>query len=176
MENVIRVINKLELERKEINISRESIEFISTICKSIKPKNILEIGTFNGYSVLWLSLFAKKVITLEIDQFTARTAEENLKKADCKNVEIIIGDALETLKNLKEKFDVVLIDGKKSEYKNYLELILNLLNKNSLIFADNTISHKLNLSEFFDYLKNSNLYFKELNLGKGLMIISKNKF
>jgi len=79
---------------------------------------------------------------------------------------------LEILKTLKEKFDLILIDAKKSEYKKYLELSLNLLNKNSLIFADNTISHKESMEDLFRYLKNSNLYYQELNIGKGLMIIS----
>ena len=166
-------INLLEKERKEPNISKESIEFISKLCQIIKPKNILEIGCFNGYSALWLSLYSKNVISLEIDEENIKLAKKNFQRAKCENIEIIVGDAKETLKKLNSKFQIILIDGKKSEYKTYLELSLKLLDKNGLIFADNTISHKDKLKDFYYYLEKSNLYYKELNLGKGLMIISK---
>ncbi|MBI4154959.1 class I SAM-dependent methyltransferase [Candidatus Woesearchaeota archaeon] len=171
--NKYNAIKQLELNRQEMNLSKESMEFILNICRAIKPERILEIGAFNGYSALNFSLVSKEVISLEVDEENFKLAEENLNKADCNNVKIIKGTALETIKTLNDKFDIILIDGRKSEYKNYLELSLKLLNKNGLIFVDNTISHKNRLKEFFDYLIKSNLYFKELNLGKGLMIISK---
>ena len=172
MNEIFKVINELENDRQEMNISRDSIEFISVICKFSKPGNILEIGAFNGYSALWLSLYAKKVISLDIDKVSIKIAKTNFEKANCNNVETILGDAVETLKKLNKKFDIILIDARKSEYKKYLELSLKLLNDNGLIFADNTISHKDKMQEFFDYLNRSSVYYKELNLGKGLMVIS----
>ena len=173
---ILEVIKELESQRQEMNISRESIEFITVICRALKPKNILEIGAFNGYSALWLSLNAEKVVTLEIDEENVKLAQENFKKANCKNIEIVHGDAFKTLQMQFYKFDVVLIDGRKSEYQTYLEFVLNTITENALIFVDNTISHKDKLDNFFDYLKRSKLYYKELNLGKGLMLISKNQF
>ena len=159
-----------------MNLSRESAEFISIICRRIKPEKVLEIGTFNGYSALWLSLFSKKVITLEIDEKNIELALKNFKKAENRNIEIISGDAKESLKKLKYKFDIIFIDAKKSEYKDYLELSLKLLDKNGVIFVDNTISHKESLKEFFNYLEKSSLYYRELNLGKGLIIIGNKVF
>ena len=170
---VFEVINELERNREEWNVARETIEFIFVILKITKPKNVLEIGTFNGYSALWLSLNSKNVVTLEVDKERVRTAKDNFLKANVKNIKIIGGDAIENLKKLKERFDIIFIDGKKSEYKEYLESSLKLLNENGLIFVDNTISHKYKLKEFFEYLKKSKLYYQELNLGKGLIIISK---
>ena len=167
-----KVIKELELNRKEMNISKDSIEFISIMCRLTKPKNILEIGTFNGYSALYLSQFTEKLITLEIDKLNIKIAEENFKKAEVKNIEIIEGNAVETIKDLKENFDIILIDAMKSQYKQYLELSLKKLNKNGIIFVDNTISHKEKMKDFFEYLERSNLYFKELNIGKGLMLIT----
>ncbi len=172
MKRILQVINLLGKKRNEINISQDSIEFITAISKSLRPENVLEIGCFNGYSALWFSLFAKNVITLEIDNNNIKSAKENFFKAGSKNIKIIEGDAKIILNNLKKKFEIIFIDGKKSEYKEYLELSLNLLSKNGLIFADNTISHKDLLKEFFAYLEKSSLYYKELNLGKGLIIIS----
>jgi len=171
--NKYNTIKQLELNRQEMNLSKVSMEFILNICSAIKPERILEIGAFNGYSALNFSLVGKEVISLEADEENFKLAEENLNKADCKNVKIIKGNALEVLKVLSDKFDIILIDGKKSEYKEYLDLCLRVLKENGLIFVDNTISHKDRLKEFFYYLSKSNLYFNELNLGKGLIIISK---
>ena len=147
MEKIKEVIKELEANRHEMNLSKESVEFISSICRNIKVKNLLEIGAFNGYSALCFSLVCKKIISIEIDEENFKIANENLRKAGCLNIELIKGDAIETLKVLKDKFDVVLIDGRKSEYKSYLELSLKLLNKKGLIFVDNTISHKDKLKE-----------------------------
>ena len=172
MKQVFKVIDELEDRRIMPYISRDSIEFISMICRIARPENVLEIGTMHGYSSLWLSLYAKEVTALEINAESAAIARENFKKADCNNVNIILGDAIEILKKLDNKFDIILIDAMKSQYKQYLELSLKLLNKNGLIFADTTISHKEDLKELFDFLERSSLYYKELNLGRGLMVIS----
>lgn len=182
MNKVLGVIEELEKNRRQMYLSKESLDFIAIICKILKPENILEIGTFHGYSALHFSLLADKVITLEIDKEAVKIAEENIKKAEAKNIEIVEGDAKETLKNLKEKFDIILMDAKKEDYLEYLKLSLNILSKNGLIFADNTLSHKELMKDFLEYLKNSNLYYQELNIGKkptqegvsGLTIISSN--
>lgn len=167
------IIKELEKNRQECNISRDTIEFISIISNYKKPKKVLEIGCFNGYSALWFSLFSKKVISLEIDKDNIKMAKENFEKARVKNIEIIEGNAIDSLKALEKDFDVILIDGKKSEYKKYLELSLNLIKKDGIIFVDNTISHKEKLTEFFEFLKQNKLFFKELRIGKGLTLISK---
>jgi len=173
MNRTLDIINELENSRVRKNISKESIEFIFNICKSINANNVLEIGTFNGYSALWFSLCAKNVISLEFDKTSVDLANSNLDKAGVKNVKVVYGDALETLKNINERFDVVLIDAMKKQYKDYLVLSLKLLNENGVIFADNTISHKEDMKSFFDYLENSDLYYKELNIGRGLLMITK---
>jgi len=172
MNTTFKLIGELEKNKNPISLAKDSIDFISILSRAIKPKNFLEIGTLHGHSSLYFSLFAKNVTTLEFNEDSIRKAKENFEKAGSKNIELIQGDAKETLKNLNKKFDIILIDAKKSEYKNYLILSLKLLNKNGIIFADNTISHKDSLKDFFKFLQNSNLYYKELNLGKGLMLIS----
>ncbi|MEK6948318.1 MAG: class I SAM-dependent methyltransferase [Nanoarchaeota archaeon] len=173
MDNRFKIINELENDRQERNIARDSIEFISILCRSIIPSNVLEIGTFNGYSALWFSIYSKKVTTIEIHSVYANIAKENFLKSGAENIELIHGNAVEILKNLKEKFDIIFIDAKKAEYKEYLELSLNILSDNGIILVDNTISHKDSMLDFFEYIERSTLYHQELNIGKGLMIISK---
>mgnify|MGYP001618422830 CR=1 FL=1 len=173
MHKIIGVIKELEKNRQTMFISKDSIELISILLRKLKPEKVLEIGMFYGYSTLWFSLYAKQVITLEIDETSIKIAKENFKKANCRNISIIPGDAILSLKKLKDKVDIVFIDAKKSDYKTYLELSLNVINEAALIFVDNTISHKESMKDFFEYLQQSDLFFKELNIGKGLMIISK---
>ena len=63
------------------------------------------------------------------------------------------GSALEILKKLNKRFDIVFIDGKKREYLAYLKLILKKLNKNCLIVAHNTISHKEKMQDYLQFVK-----------------------
>lgn len=173
MNKVPEVIQELETNKGNISLHNDSLHFIALIAKAMKAKNVLEIGTFQGRSSLFLSLFADNLTTLEINKESAQTAKENFDKAGVHNIDLIQGDAREILKKLNKKFDIILIDAKKSEYTEYLNLSLKLLNKNGIIFADNTISHKNKMNNFFEFLRGSDLFYQELNLGKGLMLISR---
>ena len=157
---------ELEANRHQMNISKENVEYIRDIIKKNKLKNVLEIGCFNGYSALQFSTVAKEVKTIEIDKHAVETAKNNFKKYNIKNIEKLEGDAKTILDNLRETFDVILIDAMKSEYKAYLVKSLKLVKNGSFIFADNTISHKDKMKDFFDYLKSSKLNWKELGIGK----------
>ena len=163
-------MNIEDLRMHEMNISKESIEYMLNTIKNNKLKKVLEIGCFNGYSALKFSTAAKQVKTIEIDKRAVKIAEENFKKYNVKNIEILEGDANEVLKNIKEKFDLILIDAVKIEYINYLRLSLKSMDK-GFIYVDNTISHKEYMKDFFEYLKNSKLDWKELHIGKGLVEI-----
>ena len=111
--------------------------------KMIRPKRILEIGTFTGYSALCMAegldeggkLFTFEVED-ELEDFTRRWIEGS-QYAD--KIEFIIGNALEIVPGLGEKFDMVFIDGNKREYLEYYELALTHLNEGGWILADNTL-------------------------------------
>ena len=163
-------MNFEELAKNKKNVSGESIEYIKSIIKTNKLNKVLEIGTYNGYSAIHLSTVAKSVTTIEIQEESIQEAKANLNKYSINNVKIIHGDAIEVLKNLNEKFDVIFIDAMKRQYKEYLILALKLIDK-GYIFADNTISHKEKMKDFFDYLESSKLNWKELGIGKGLVMI-----
>lgn len=164
-------IKELESKRVNWNISQETIEFIINSLLFDKIK-VLEIGTFNGYSALWFAKVADEVVSLEIDPERFSEAKENLQGVD--NVELILGNALEEVDKLDKKFNVVLIDGMKSEYMKYLEKVLNVLEEDFRIFVDNTISHKEKIKDFFEYLENSNeLEWQETGIGDGLIVIKR---
>ena len=167
-------IEELELFRSEWNIERESIECVVNSVEMLDFDDVkaLEIGSYNGYSALWLSLIANKVVTIEVEEERYEEAKKNLEIAD--NVEVKLGDAVKVISELDEKFNVVLIDGLKREYCDYLHAVLKVVGKDFRIFVDNTISHKDKLGDFFEFLESrEDLEWKETGVGKGLVVIKK---
>ncbi|MBS3159276.1 class I SAM-dependent methyltransferase [Candidatus Woesearchaeota archaeon] len=152
------------LEQDQKNISRETGILLSFLTKG----SILEIGTNHGYSTYWLSLNAKNVISYEIRKDRFEQAKKNLKELKRNN--IILKNENFLKNNIKEKFDLIFIDGTKKEYIDYFKKAEKLIKKNGLIICDNVISHKEKMLDFLDYIKK----FKNkltLNINKGILII-----
>jgi len=120
------------------------------------PKRILELGTFTGYSALCLAeglVDNGELITIESNDELEELILNNFAKySRPEALKLIIGEALEVLPKLKEKFDFVFIDADKTEYPSYLQLIIPLLNKNAFIVADNVLWYEkvLDLSAHAD--------------------------
>lgn len=116
---------------------------LSMLSKMIQPKNILELGTFTGYSAICLARGLKpggKLVTIEIDDELEALAKKYFKKAGLEDrIEQRIGSALEIIPGLKENFDLVFIDADKREYLNYYELLIDRLESGTYILADNTL-------------------------------------
>jgi len=116
---------------------------LSMISKLINPKNILEIGTYTGYSALCLAEGMQKTGELH----TIDTNEELYdlqkryfdKSGYGKQIIQHIGNALEVIPTLQQTFDLVFIDADKQNYPNYLELILPKLKKGSVLLSDNVL-------------------------------------
>ena len=175
---------KLSLVQQEIinynktlgNIKRMQVDpiqchFLHLIIKISNIKNVLEIGTFTGLSALSISLALPedgKLITLDKNVETNKIALSFFKKAGQDHkIETIVKPALDTLKELKsKKFDMILIDADKLNYKQYYEKSLGLINKGGLIIIDNVLWHgevtdkkkndrfTLNIREFNDFVSN----------------------
>ncbi len=118
-------------------------QLLAMISRMIRPKFILELGTFTGYSAICLSkgLQAEgKIVTIEIDDELESLAAKYFKKAGIQEqVEQRIGSALEIIPTLNEKFDLVFIDADKREYVEYYNLLIDRLESGAFIIADNTL-------------------------------------
>ena len=189
----ILVHNKTLGDIQRMQISEVQGHFLQLIIKINNVKNCLEIGTFTGFSTLTMALALPnggKIITLDYDEKIVRVAENFFKKGNLDNkIETVISPALETLKKFtqeRKKFDLIFIDADKSNYKNYYELSLNLINKKALIIFDNVLWHgdvskktvtdeQTNvMREFNKYVKDDNRVEKViLPLGDGLTICRK---
>lgn len=171
------VLRQLEkTQGKYWNISKETGEFLRIIVEMKKAKNILEIGTSNGYSGIHLGIAVKKnkgkLTTIDGDWNRATQAKENFTRAGTiKNTTLIIGEAREETKKLKGKFDLVFIDANKSQYLEYLKNIEKNLVKGSVIIADNAINIKDSMKDYIKYVTTSKKYDSVLvPIGSGEMI------
>ena len=140
------------------NISADTGEFFYILVLISKAKNILEIGTSNGYSTIWLGEAAKqnkgKVTTIEISGHKVKMASENFKMAKLSNIKIVHGDALEEIPKLKGKFDFLFLDAIKEDYINYFKSAYPKLTKNAVIVADNAIMFGKYMKDYLNYVRN----------------------
>ena len=117
--------------------------FLSIITKLIKPKKILEIGTYTGYSAICMAegLIENGIIhTIDINEELISIQNKYFAKSKCNNSIIQhVGDARSIIKSINEKFDLVFLDADKENYIEYYELVIEKVKKGGLIIADNVL-------------------------------------
>ncbi len=118
-------------------------KFLELVSHMVNPMRILEIGTFTGYSAICLARGLAPLghlHTIEINDEVVDTAREYINRAGLTNrITVHVGDALNVIPTLNEKFDLVLIDGDKRQYPQYLDCVMNCLNSQGVILADNVL-------------------------------------
>lgn len=116
---------------------------LSMFSKMIKPKYILEIGTFTGYSAICLAEGLQEkgsLITLDINEEFEDIARTHFKESGMENlIDLRIGNATEIIPELKETFDLVFIDADKENYSNYFDLVIDKVSPGGIIIADNVL-------------------------------------
>lgn len=116
---------------------------LSILSKMIMPKMVLEIGTYTGYSALCLAEGLKKdgkIITIDRNEELESRVKSYFEESDFgKNIDFRIGDALEIIPILEEKFDLIFIDADKTNYLNYYNLVIDKLASGAFIIADNVL-------------------------------------
>lgn len=116
---------------------------LSMISKLIQPKTILEIGTYTGYSALCLAEGLQKNGTLftidkneELEDFAKKYFKQSPYTSQIKQ---LVGNALNILPTLNEKFDLVFIDADKANYSTYFDMIIEKMNSGGVILSDNVL-------------------------------------
>ena len=187
---MINQIKQKALEEHIPIIMDDTLEEIVKILKKLKPNKILEIGTAVGYSAICFSEYLSengKIDTIERDIQRAEEAKINIKSMELENkINLLVGDAVEILPTIEEKYDVIFIDAAKGKYPFFLEQALRLINDNGVIIADNILykgyvmsdynKHKQrtavrNLREYISKIQENPLLETEiLEVGDGLAI------
>lgn len=116
---------------------------LSLFSKMIKPKHILEIGTYTGYSALCLAEGLSpdgSLTTIDInEELEGRVRAYFRESVYSEQIEFIIGPALEIIPNLNQPLDLVFIDADKSNYLNYYHAVIDQVVSGGLIMADNVL-------------------------------------
>ena len=116
---------------------------LSLICKLLRPKTILEIGTFTGYATICMAEGLAPdghITTIEINPELNYLSDKYFRLAGIRDqVTSMIGNAREIIPQLDRKFDLVFIDAKKKDYALYYEMIIDKVNQGGLILADNVL-------------------------------------
>tara|TARA_R110000868_G_scaffold48817_3_gene158012 strand:+ start:351 stop:995 length:645 start_codon:yes stop_codon:yes gene_type:complete len=116
---------------------------LAMISKMVNPQNILEIGTFTGYSAICLAEGLKndgKLVTIDINEELESRVSEYFEEAGLADaIDYRIGNALDILPQLSDQFQLVFIDADKENYQNYYNLILEKVTSGGFIIADNVL-------------------------------------
>lgn len=116
---------------------------LSMLSHMVKPKNILEIGTYTGYSAICFAEGMEdngKLITIDVNEELETFAKSFFEEAGlAQKIEMRIGNALDIIPTLESSFDLVFIDADKTNYSNYFDLVIDKVNTGGYIIADNVL-------------------------------------
>ena len=164
---------------KMLNLEPETAQVISMLIRNGQRKHILEIGTSNGYSTIWLAEATHKVAghvtSIDRDMHKQQLADANLQRAGLRqSVTLICGDATEIVASLSGPFDCVFFDADRLSAPAQLKLLLPKLAPDALVLADNVLSHPEEIAEYLKTLA-SIPFFEHLviPIGKGLSVAYK---
>jgi predicted O-methyltransferase YrrM len=168
--NFSETMTPASLKECYIPVSREQGELLYLTTRALNAKNIVEFGTSFGISTIYLAAGAKDngggmVIGSEIEPSKHVQAEFNLNKAGLTAYsDIRLGDALETLREVPQPIDLVLLDGWKDLYMPVIELLKPNLRKGSVVLADNIFTFRTSLRPYVEYMQNGQNGFASTTL------------
>ncbi len=160
--------------RGNMNVPVEDGRLLRLLVEAIDAKTVVEIGTSNGYSGIWMCLGLRKtggrLITHDIDEGRAAQARKNFARAGVDDiVTLVMGDAHETIGRIEGPVDLVFIDAEKSGYPDYLEQMLPRVRPGGLIVAHNTSMRSAAMAKFNKMIQTDprleTLYFHVDNQG-----------
>lgn len=154
-DHVLRYLHELRPERSPVMLEMEELaeregvpivhwetgRMLAVICKALDPQ-VLEVGTAIGYSTLHMAeaLEGGRIVTLERDPQRVEQARGFLERGGVADrVEIVEGDARESIGRLEGPFDLLFVDGTKVEYRDYIELAEPKLTERALVVIDNLL-------------------------------------
>jgi len=154
-EQVLRYLHELRPESGEVMRDMEAVaerdgvpivhwelgRLLAALCRTLDPV-VLEVGTAIGYSTLHMAeqLERGRVVTLERDEARIAQARGYFDRAGVSElIEIVAGDARESIETLEGPFDLLFVDGTKTEYREYIDLALPKLTERALLVVDNVL-------------------------------------
>jgi predicted O-methyltransferase YrrM len=160
------------------NVEPETAELLGVLVRAKRARRVLEIGTSNGYSTIWLADAAEAtggtVLTVEIEPSRTALAHENLARAGLQDrVELATADAAQTLRALPDAaFELTFLDAERPAYVGYWRDLLRTLAPGGLLAVDNAISHANELVDFRAVVDGDERVTQALvPIGAGLLLV-----
>jgi len=169
------ILQKNKKNKDYWNITWRLGDILSEIIRINQPNRILEIGTSNGFSTLWIAKelnLNSKIYTVEINKERFEFAKKIFEECSINNI-ISINDNILNIINentFEEKFEFIFLDAAQKEYKNIILKLeeKKLISKKCTIVADNVLSHEY-MEEFIEFMREK--YFCEMiNFDSGFLI------
>ena len=166
--------------RKMLNITHETGEFLALLIRAIKARRVLEIGTSNGYSTLWLAYAVQqlggRIDTIERSPFKAEMARRNFERAGLSPlIKLHLTEADRFFEEQSNRsYDFIFLDANRSEYVGWWAVLQRIVTPGDLIVVDNVVSHPDELRDFIELVRTTPNCMTSINpVGKGELIILK---
>jgi predicted O-methyltransferase YrrM len=162
--------------KKMLNLEPDTAQFLNILIRSSRRKSILEIGTSNGYSTIWLawaaSITGGHIISIDRDPQKQAQADANLRYVGLRgHVDLKSGDATEIVANLPGPFDCIFFDADRYSAPAQLSLLIPKLTPDVLLLADNVLSHPNEIAAYLNALEYLPQFDRViLPIGKGLSV------
>jgi predicted O-methyltransferase YrrM len=167
--------------RRFLNLERETAEAIVVLLKIAGVRNLLEIGTSNGYSTIWIasaiSPYGGRMTSIEKNPEKHYLAQENLSRTGLLPfVQLLLGDATEIVTSLPGPFDCVFFDADRISAPEQLDMLLPKLASPALLLADNALSHPDEIAGYLARIEQlDQTSHVVLKIGKGLSVAWREK-
>jgi len=161
---ILALFERLEAVAREhkgmYNVPHDAGHFLHILIRAMGARRVLEIGTSNGYSGIWLATAlqhtAGKLTTVERDSAKVKLARRNFRQAGLSDVvDLRMGEAARVLRKLTGSFDLVFFDAGKEQQLDYLQLLLDRrqLRTGGLIVSDNALTHPAELAAYHSFVR-----------------------
>jgi len=168
-DSVLRAIDRFAIDSGAafMHIGAEKGELVDEVVRKKAPRRVLELGTFFGYSAIRIARLLDSqasVTTLEVNPRDAKIARSLFEHVELDDrIQLIEGDASQSIKNLQEQFDLVFFDHYAGNYFKDLMLIeqQQLLQSGSYLVADNVFIHEFDCEKYLNRVRSDGLYRSE---------------
>jgi predicted O-methyltransferase YrrM len=171
--------NVSERTRRMLNITHDTGEFLSVIVRAMSARHILEIGTSNGYSTLWLADAALTVegvvTTVERSAYKVGLARENFARSGFTNITLVHDDANQLLEEWSNgACDFIFLDAEREEYPVLWPQLQRLLRSSGLLVVDNVTSHATEMAQFITLVRSTMEFTtSQVPVGNGVFLAVK---
>lgn len=164
------------------NLEPDSAQLLSVLVRATNARRVLELGTSNGYSTIWLAEAVRatggRLVSIEIDRDRSSQAADNLRRGGLASVvELRVGDALATLSRAADdEWDMIFLDAERSAYSSYWADLRRVLRPGGLLAVDNVLSHADQVADFRALVAaDDSVHESVAATGAGVLLVVKNR-